>query len=117
MSNLNPFGGQCADAVTGHGTQKPVELMRRPLLNHTEPGELVYDPFLGSGTTLIAAEETGRVCYGVEIDPVYVDRLVLRWEKLSGGQPIREADGQVLSELRRQSRGDEGGEVSLRATA
>ncbi|MFL6416190.1 MAG: DNA-methyltransferase [Bryobacteraceae bacterium] len=117
VSNLNPFGGQCADTVTGHGTQKPVELMRRPLLNHTEPGELVYDPFLGSGTTLIAAEETGRVCYGMEIDPTYVDWVVLRWQKLSGGQAIREADGRVFSELRRQSRGDEGEEVTLRATA
>ncbi len=52
-----------------HPTQKPVELMRRPILNHTKRGELVYDPFLGSGTTLIAAELTGRKCYGLEIDP------------------------------------------------
>ena len=51
-----------------HPTQKPVELMRRPILNHTQPGELVYEPFLGSGTTL-AAEVTRRVCYGLELDP------------------------------------------------
>jgi DNA modification methylase len=117
VSNLNPFGGDGADTVTGHGTQKPVELMRRPMLNHTEPGELVYDPFLGSGTTLIAAEETGRVCYGIEIDPAYVDAIVLRWQKLTGRQAIREADERLFSELREQGRADQDEEVSLRATA
>ena len=55
-----------------HPTQKPVELMRRPILNHTKRGELVYEPFLGSGTTLVAAELTERVCYGMELDPKYV---------------------------------------------
>lgn len=58
--------------------------MRRPILNHTERGEAVYDPFLGSGTTLIAAELTERICYGVEIDPAYVDVIVLRWQKQTG---------------------------------
>ena len=57
-----------------HPTQKPVELMRRPILNHTRPGELVYEPFLGSGTTLAAAELTERVCYGIELDPKYCRR-------------------------------------------
>ncbi len=52
-----------------HPTQKPVELMRRPILNHTKRGELVYDPFLGRGTTLMAAEVTERVCCGIELDP------------------------------------------------
>jgi DNA modification methylase len=55
-----------------HPTQKPVELMRRPILNHTRRGELVYEPFLGSGTTLAAAELTERVCYGMELDPKYM---------------------------------------------
>src|SRR6266550_4509340 len=62
-----------------HPTQKPVALMRRPILNHTQRGELVYDPFLGSGTTLAAAEVTGRVCLGLELDPKYVDVVVERW--------------------------------------
>jgi DNA modification methylase len=52
-----------------HPTQKPVELIRRPIPNHTKRGEMVYDPFLGSGTTLAAAEATDRVCCGLEIDP------------------------------------------------
>jgi DNA modification methylase len=67
-----------------HPTQKPVELMRKPILNHTEPGGLVYDPFLGSGTTLAAAELTGRTCLGTELDPKFVDVIVMRWQKLSG---------------------------------
>ena len=77
-----------------HPTQKPVELMRRPILNHTRRGELVYDPFLGSGTTLMAAELTERVCYGMELDPKYVDVIVQRWHGLHrqasharGGRP------------------------------
>jgi DNA modification methylase len=67
-----------------HPTQKPVELMRRPILNHTKPGELVYEPFSGSGTTLAAAELTERVCYGLEVDPKYCDVIVQRWQNLTG---------------------------------
>ena len=67
-----------------HPTQKPAALMRRPILNHLRAGELVYDPFLGSGTTLAAAELTERVCYGLELDPKYVDVIVQRWQNLTG---------------------------------
>jgi DNA methylase len=67
-----------------HPTQKPVDLMRHPILNHTKRGELVYEPFLGSGTTLAAAEITERVCYGMELDPKYVDVVVQRWQGLTG---------------------------------
>src|SRR5256885_9406348 len=67
-----------------HPTQKPVELMRRPILNHTKRGELVYEPFLGSGTTLAAAELTERICYGIELDPKYVDVVTQRWQQLTG---------------------------------
>lgn len=71
---------------TGHGTQKPVEAMRRPIKNHE--GD-VYDPFLGSGTTLIAAEMMGRACYGIEIDPLYCDVIVSRWENATGQKAVR----------------------------
>src|SRR4051812_13357672 len=87
VSNLNGFGaGEAEDAVTGHSTQKPVELMRRPMFNHTEEGDILYDPFLGSGsgTTVIAAERGKRLCYGLEISPAHVDRIVLRWQNLTG---------------------------------
>ena len=64
VPNLNPFGGDdtAENAATGHSTQKPVEIMRRPILNHTRNGEACYDPFLGSGSTLIAAESSSRIC-------------------------------------------------------
>ncbi len=89
-----------------HPTQKPVELMRRPILNHLRRDELVYDPFLGSGTTLAAAEVTRRVCYGMELDPKYIDVIVQRWQELSGEKAILEGDGRSfaeISEIRRQA--------------
>ena len=69
---------------TGHGTQKPVLAMQRPMENNSRPGDHVYDPFVGSGTTIVAAETVGRVCHAVEIDPGYVDIAVRRWEALTG---------------------------------
>lgn len=111
VSNLNPFGGErSTDTVSGHGTQKPVELMRRPLLNHTERAGLVYDPFLGSGSTLIAAEASGRICYGLELSPAYVDVIVKRWQKLTGGKAVLEDDGRSFDELGRE-RAEVGREV------
>ena len=71
-----------------HPTQKPVELMRRPILNHLKRGQLVYDAFLGSGTTLAAAELTERACVGIELDPKYIDVIVQRWQTLSGKQAV-----------------------------
>jgi DNA modification methylase len=82
-----------------HPTQKPVELMRRPILNHTRRGELVYEPFLGSGTTLAAAELTERVCYGLELDPKYVDVVVKRWQQLSGQAAKLDGDGRTFDEI------------------
>jgi DNA modification methylase len=82
-----------------HPTQKPVELMRRPILNHLKRGELVYDPFLGSGTTLAAAELTERVCYGIEVDRKYVDVILARWQTLSDKKATLEADGRTFQEI------------------
>lgn len=58
--------------------------MRRPILNNSSPGQAVYDPFLGSGTTLIAAETTGRSCFGIELNPAYVDVAIERWQRFTG---------------------------------
>jgi DNA modification methylase len=85
-----------------HPTQKPVEVMRRPLLNHTKRGELVYDPFLGSGTTLAAAELTERVCYGLELDPKFVDTAVARWQNLTGRKATLDGDGRSFDEVAQQ---------------
>lgn len=76
---------------TGHGTQKPVECMARAIRNHN--ANLIYDPFLGSGTTLIAAEQLGRKCYGMEISPAYCDVIVKRWETLTGKTATLEEHG------------------------
>jgi len=84
-----------------HPTQKPVELMRKSILNHTRPGELVYDPFLGSGTTLAAAEVTGRACYGLELDPKYVDVVIQRWQGLSGKKATLEGDGRTFEAIQK----------------
>lgn len=69
---------------TGHSTQKPVECMARPMRNNSKTGDIVYDPFMGSGTSIIAAETNGRISYGLEIDPGYCDVAVARWEQLTG---------------------------------
>jgi DNA modification methylase len=87
-----------------HPTQKPIELMRRPILNHTKRKELVYDPFLGSGTTLVAAELTKRVCLGIELDAKYVDVAVTRWQTLTGKQATLEGDGRTFAEIDRKRR-------------
>jgi hypothetical protein len=79
-----------------HPTQKPVELMRRPILNHLRRDELVYDPFLGSGTTLGAAELNERVCYGMELDPKYVDVVVQRWQSLTGKKATLDGNGRTI---------------------
>jgi DNA modification methylase len=72
-----------------HPTQKPVGLPVRAMQNSTVSGDLVLDPFLGSGSTLIAAQQTGRVCYGMEILPRYCDVILARWEKYTGGTAVR----------------------------
>jgi DNA modification methylase len=76
-----------------------MEVIRRPILNHTLPGEAVYDCFLGSGTTLIAAEQTGRVCYGGELDPKYVDVIVRRRQMHTGKQAVLDGDGRTFDEI------------------
>lgn len=67
-----------------HPTQKPVELITRALINSSKEEDIVLDLFLGSGSTLIASEKTGRICYGMELDPKYVDTIVKRWEDYTG---------------------------------
>jgi DNA modification methylase len=73
---------------TGHSTQKPVECMARPIRNHE--ASLIYDPFLGSGTTLIASEQLGKRCYGFELNPAYCDVIIQRWETLTGKKAKKE---------------------------
>ena len=80
----------------GHSTQKPVECMRKPLENHDL--DACYDPFVGSGTTLIAAEQTGVRCYAMELNPAYVDVAVARWELFTGKTAVLQATPTVALE-------------------
>ncbi len=84
---------------TGHSTQKPVECMRRPIENNSSPGQAVYEPFSGSGTTLIAAEMTGRACRAIELSPQYVDVAVRRWQQFTGQSAKLERTGQTFDEI------------------
>ena len=100
QTTLWHISGKDQDAATVHGTQKPVECMRRPMLNNSSPGQAVFEPFMGSGTTLIAAETTGRVCFGIELNPVYVDVAVERWQQFTGGEAIDESSGRSFASLK-----------------
>jgi DNA modification methylase len=100
IPNHNPMGGTTDDVTSGHGTQKPVECMKRPIENNSSRGQTVYDPFVGSGTTIIAAEVTGRACHAIELNPAYVDVAVLRWQNFTGGQATLEADGSSFEAVR-----------------
>src|SRR6516162_6102005 len=113
IANNNPFGNRQREQSWGHATQKPVKCMRRPIVNNSRPGELVYDPFLGSGTSLIAAEMTGRICCGLEISPAYVDVILRRWQAFTGRTAMHQASGQSFDERagrqeQDQSRSDNG---------
>jgi len=72
-----------------HPTAKPVALWARLVTNHIEKGSIVYEPFSGSGTTIIAAEQTGRRCYAIELEPQYCDVAVIRWENMTKEKAIR----------------------------
>jgi DNA modification methylase len=84
---------------TGHSTQKPVECMKRPIENNSSPGQAVYEPFSGSGTTIIAGEMTGRSIHAIELSPAYVDVAVKRWEAFTGNKAIHEATGKTFEEV------------------
>lgn len=87
------------DTETTHGTQKPVECMRRPIVNNSSPGQAVYEPFCGSGTTIIAAEITGRACHAIEINPAYVDVAVTRWQAFTGKEAVLEGTDRSFAEV------------------
>jgi DNA modification methylase len=84
---------------TGHGTQKPVECMRRPIVNNSSPGQAVYEPFCGSGTTIIAGEMEGRHVYAIELDERYCDVIVRRWQDFTGKEATLEATGQTFAQV------------------
>ena len=97
VSDLIPFKSE-----TGHSTQKPVECMRRPIINNSVKGDQVYDPFLGSGTTVIAAQMEERQCFGMELSPAYVDIVVQRWQKFTGKEARLQSTDQTFAEVSKE---------------
>ena len=97
----NKQGSSGAKALKDHPTPKNVEMCADALRDVTQIGEVVLDPFLGSGTTLIAAEQTARVCYGMELEPRFVDVIVHRWEQLTGEQAVHAETGETFLDTAR----------------
>ena len=100
IANLNRVQADGENARTVHGTQKPVECMRRPMLNHGARGDIVYEPFCGSGSTIIAAQTSGRICRAIDIDPRYVDVAVMRWQEFTGETATLDGDGRTFDEAK-----------------
>jgi DNA modification methylase len=96
---VNAFGKDRMDLLGIHPTVKPVAMIADALRDVTRRGDVVLDAFLGSGSTLIAAEETGRVCIGVELDPVYVDAAIRRWQKRTGKNAVHAATGETFNAI------------------
>lgn len=97
----NQQGSSASKAIGDHPTPKPVELVADALQDVTERGQLILDPFIGSGTTLIAAEAVERVACGIELDPGYVDVTIARWQQMTGKQAIHTPSGATFDELRK----------------
>jgi len=95
-------GGAEGNLLALHPTVKPVALVADAILDCSARGDIVLDAFLGSGTTVIAAERTGRRCYGLELDPAYVDTIVRRWQALTGGTARHAASGRAFDDLVRE---------------
>jgi DNA modification methylase len=82
-----------------HPTVKPVALVGDAIMDCSARGDVVLDAFLGSGTTVIAAERTGRICYGIEIDPVYVDTIIRRWQAHTGDAARHGVTGETFNNV------------------
>ena len=102
-AGVNSFGSEQKN-LKMHPTVKPVELVRDAILDASKRGDIVLDAFLGSGTTLIAAEKAGRLCCGVEFEPLYVDTIIRRYHELTGIWAVRENDEKSYSELLKEKK-------------
>ncbi|GHH09691.1 methyltransferase [Sphingomonas glacialis] len=97
---VNSFGRGRMDQLVAHPTPKPVPLVADAIRDVTNRGHIVLDTFMGSGTTLLAAERTGRIAYGIDIDPGYVDVSIDRWQKLTRGEARLDATGETFEEVK-----------------
>jgi DNA modification methylase len=89
--------GQAGEEHGLHPTMKPRDIFRRPIEWHTRKGEVVYEPFSGSGTQIVAAEELGRRCFAMELSPAFVDAAILRWERATGQEAVLDGRGETFA--------------------
>lgn len=92
------FGADRDELLASHPTVKPIAMISDLLRDVTKRGDVVLDTFLGSGSTLMAAQETGRVCFGVELDPLYVDVAICRWQRATGLEAVHAESGQTFEQ-------------------
>lgn len=95
----NSFGADRMEALQMHPTSKPIILLAEAMRDVTNVGEIVLDSFLGSGSAVISAERTGRIACGMELDPLYIDTIVRRWEKFAGREALLEGDGRSFADI------------------
>ncbi len=94
------FGKDRTEALAAHPTVKPWSMLAEIILDCTKRGDVILDPFLGSGSTVLAATKTSRRCFGIELEPKYVEVAIARWEKMAGAKAVHQATGLTLDELR-----------------
>jgi DNA modification methylase len=100
-AGVNSFGGNQKDLKL-HPTVKPVAIIADAILDVIKRNDIVFHAFLGSGSTLIAAEKTGRVCYGIELDPIYIDTIIKRWHEYNGKEAIHQESRKTFNEINKE---------------
>ena len=98
-AGVNTFRAGRMEELAAHPTAKPVAMVKDAILDVSKHGDIVLDPFMGAGATLIAAEQIGRAARGLEIDPLYVDVILRRWRTQTGVEPVRSSDMRTLASL------------------
>ena len=96
---VNTFGRGRMDQLNAHPTPKPIPLVADAVRDVSNRGQIVLDSFMGSGTTILAAERTGRIAYGMDIDPGYVDVSIVRWQSMTGQEAVLESTGKTFAEI------------------
>ena len=109
-AGMNSFGKDREEILACHPTVKPLRMIADAIMDVTHHGDIVFDGFLGSGTTLLAAEQTHRVCYATEIEARYVDVSLRRWMAETGQNPVLEATGRTFDEVKTERLSDTGGD-------
>src|SRR5262249_13776489 len=98
-AGVNTFGRGRMEALASHPTVKPIAMVTDALLDRTAPGEVVLDQFVGSGTTILAAEKTGRIAFAMEYEPAFVDVAIQRWQAVTKRDAVLDGDGRTYEEI------------------